>query len=84
MATTRISERGQVVIPKEIREQLGLERGQLLEVEESEGAILMRPRMMQTGSSPAGGWRAWRGALEGSGALEELEAEQRREVERTR
>ena len=48
MATTRISERGQVVIPKEIREQLGLERGQLLEVEESEGAILMRPRM-QTG-----------------------------------
>ena len=62
MATTRISERGQVVIPKEIREQLGLERDQVLEVEESDGAILMRPRT-QTGSSPPGGWRAWRGAL---------------------
>ena len=83
MATTRISERGQVVIPKEIREQLGLERGQVLEVEEWEGVILMRPRM-QTGGSPAGGWRAWRGALEGSGALEDLEAEHRREVERAR
>ena len=45
MTTTRISERGQVVIPKEIRGQLGLERGQVLEVEEWEGAILMRPRM---------------------------------------
>ena len=83
MTTTRISERGQVVIPKEIRERLGLERGQLLEVEESEGAILMRARM-QKGGSPTGGWRAWRGALEGSGTLEDLEAEHRREVERAR
>ena len=83
MPTTRVFERGQVVIPKSIRERLAIERGQVLEVEEAEGASVMRPR--RSSDSPlTGAWRNWRGVLKGSGALQDLEAEHRREIERER
>lgn len=81
MTTTRISERGQVVIPKPIRERLGLKRGQVLEVEEAEGAIVLRPQARSLTSGPRR-WQDWRGVLAGSGALQDLEAEHRREIER--
>lgn len=82
-ATTRISERGQVVIPKQIRDRLGLHRGQVLEVDVAGGAIRMRPR--KEGKQPASGdWRRWRGVLAGTGALQDLEAEHRREIRRGR
>ena len=81
MTTTRVSERGQVVIPKSIRERLGIQRGQVLEVTELEGAILMRPQKGRPASAP-GRWEDWRGVLAGSGALQDLEAEHRREIER--
>ena len=83
MPTTRVSERGQVVIPKSIRERLAIERGQVLDVQEAEGAIVMRPRR-RFDSPPTGAWRNWRGVLKGSGALQDLEAEHRREIERDR
>ena len=83
MVTTRISQRGQVVIPKPIRDRLGLEQGQVLEVTELDGAIMLRPH--RRGSGPPGkDWRRWRGVLAGTGALQELEAEHRREIERDR
>lgn len=83
MLTTRVSERGQVVIPKSIRERLGIERGQVLEVEEDHGTIRLRPRRSKA-APPAGDWRKWRGVLKGSRALQELEAEHRWEIERGR
>ena len=83
MPTTKVSERGQVVIPKAIRDRLGIGRGQLLEIEEIEGVILMRPRK-SAGSSRPRGWRGWGGVLRGSSALQDLEAEHRQEIKRER
>lgn len=44
MATTRLSSRGQVVLPKRIREKHQLEPGQEFEIVETEDGILLRPR----------------------------------------
>jgi AbrB family looped-hinge helix DNA binding protein len=43
MARTRLSTRGQVVLPKEIRDHLGLAEGAELEVEVREGVVVLRP-----------------------------------------
>ncbi len=37
---TRVSERGQITIPKAIRERLGIRPGQVLEVREQDGAVV--------------------------------------------
>ncbi len=37
---TRVSERGQITIPKAVRERLGIRPGQVLEVREQDGAIV--------------------------------------------
>ena len=37
---TRVSERGQITIPKKVRERLGIRPGQELEVREQDGAII--------------------------------------------
>lgn len=42
MGTTRIDQRGRVTIPKEIRERLGLDSGDELEVELDDGSIRLR------------------------------------------
>ena len=39
----RVKRKGQMTIPSEIREKLALEEGALLEVEERQGTILLRP-----------------------------------------
>ena len=83
MATTRVSERGQVVIPKAIRDRLGIKRGQVLDVEESDGAVLMRPKTRSQSGVPKR-WEDWGGILKGTGALQDLEAEHRREIRRGR
>lgn len=83
MVTTRVSQRGQVVIPKPIRDRLGIERGQLLDVQVAEGVILMRPQK-GVAFRPPGDWRGWGGVLKDSAALQDLEVEHRREVERDR
>ena len=41
--TTKLRKRGTIVLPKEIRDRLGIEEGTLLIVEEHEGAIVIRP-----------------------------------------
>lgn len=38
---TRVSERGQITIPKQVRERLGLRPGQVLEVREDEGRVVL-------------------------------------------
>jgi antitoxin PrlF len=37
---TRVSERGQITIPKKVRERLGIRAGQELEVREQDGMIV--------------------------------------------
>lgn len=37
-----VSEKGQVTIPKRLRDQLGIRAGQVLEFEEEEGRLLVR------------------------------------------
>lgn len=76
MITTRISSKGQVVIPREVREKLGLKEGEELEVRVLEDNSLVLKRI------ESGSWRRWRGALKGTDVLRELEREHREEIER--
>lgn len=39
----RVQERGQVTIPKEVRERLGLEKGDLVIFVETEGGVVIKP-----------------------------------------
>lgn len=43
-AQTRLSAKGQVVIPKDVRDRLGWTQGYDLEVVETAGGVLLRPR----------------------------------------
>jgi AbrB family looped-hinge helix DNA binding protein len=46
MSTTKITRNFQVSIPKAIRDQLRLEEGDLLEVEQRDGEIVMIPKRL--------------------------------------
>ena len=39
----KVGMRGQVVIPKKLRKKLNIERGVILEIEESEKGLLLKP-----------------------------------------
>lgn len=43
MTVTKLSTKGQVVLPKEIRETLGISSGTEFEVEVRDGVLLLRP-----------------------------------------
>lgn len=77
MIITRLSSKGQVVLPKNIREQLALKEGAELKVEVIKGKIVLEPLFFV----PEPGWHRWRGALKGSKVLEEHLAEHAIEVE---
>ena len=48
MAKTRITTKGQVTIPKEVRERLGLRAGDELEFVEEDGVFSLRKRLPPT------------------------------------
>lgn len=50
-ATTRVSAKGQVVIPKDVRDRLKLAVGDLLEVVERPDGVLLRKRAVKSGES---------------------------------
>ena len=51
MPIMKIMENGQVTIPKKIREELGLKKGDLVEAERKDGQILITPRRLMGGGA---------------------------------
>jgi AbrB family looped-hinge helix DNA binding protein len=43
LSQVRVKRKGQVTIPSELRSRLGINEGDILEVAEREGAIVLRP-----------------------------------------
>ena len=82
MATTTVSSKGQVVIPRAVREKYGLTPGTRLEVAESGEGLVLAPLRQARSSGRRAGWRALRGSAKGTSALKEHLAEHRREAKR--
>ncbi len=82
MATTTVSSKGQVVIPRALREKYRLTAGTRLEVAESDAGLLLAPLKRARSARRQAGWRALRGAAKGTAALKEHLAEHRREAKR--
>ena len=72
--TVKLSSKGQLVIPKPIREELGLKKGTRFHVDVTEGKIILEPET----TSPID---ALYGKYADSDMLADLEEEHRRELE---
>ena len=78
-AATRLTTKGQVVIPKTIRNSLGWKPGTALRVDVDGGAVTLRP--VTRGTAQA--WlEAVAGCVEQGDPIADLEAEHRAEIER--
>ncbi len=78
MSIVRLSSKGQLVLPKKIREHLGLKPGEELKVDIVGGRIILEP----VGPLSKTGWHRWRGVLRGEQALQEHLEDHRLEVAR--
>ncbi len=76
-----VGERGQIVIPKQIRERLGLEKGMVLEVETTidDNVIVLRPIRKKRKD-----WKDWIGAFEKEGLVKEYLKDKKSEKEKER
>ena len=79
MPTVTVSSKGQIVIPLEVRKELGLTEGEQLEVTANAHAIVLTRVRTRTARLT---WKSWRGKLAGTNALEELRKEHRKEARR--
>lgn len=82
MATTTVSSKGQVVIPRALRDKYRLTPGTRLEVAESDAGLVLTPQKQGRSSRRQAGWRTLRGSAKGTNALKEHLAEHRREAKR--
>jgi AbrB family looped-hinge helix DNA binding protein len=82
MAITTVSSKGQIVIPRALREKYRLTSGTRLEVAESSEGLVLAPLKQTRSSRHERGWRALRGAAKRTNALKEHLAEHRREAKR--
>lgn len=82
MATTTVSSKGQVVIPRALREKYRLTAGTRLEVAETDEGLVLSPAKPLRSPVRRVGWRSLRGCAKGTAALKEHLAEHRREAKR--
>lgn len=75
--TIRMSSRGRVVLPKPIRDRMGLGEGTDVAVSIHGKDVILRKIHPYA-------WRRWEGRLKGAPLLEDLAAERRRERKKTR
>jgi len=69
MPSSRISSKGQVTIPQEVREELGLRTGDRVDFVRAEGRIVLQPQ--RTGTNT---FRQYIGAFPALGTREEINA----------
>ncbi|HID63648.1 MAG TPA: AbrB/MazE/SpoVT family DNA-binding domain-containing protein [Anaerolineae bacterium] len=81
MPVVTLSSKGQIVLPKEIRQALGLRKGDRLRVTQEGDHIILTP-YVRVSSSEA--WRRWRGCLTGIQALQSHIAEHAEEIRHER
>ena len=82
VATTTVSSKGQVVIPRALREKYRLTSGTRLHVAESAEGLVLSPVQQAASSRRHTGWRTLRGSARGTNALKEHLADHRREAKR--
>jgi AbrB family looped-hinge helix DNA binding protein len=82
MATTTLSSKGQVVIPRHLREKHRLMSGMRLQISETGEGLILSPARRAKASPREAGWRALRGSAKGTNALKQHLAEHRREAKR--
>jgi AbrB family looped-hinge helix DNA binding protein len=75
MLKARISSRGQVALPKVVRDQLRLAEGSCLTVRVEGDAVILR-------KAEAESWREWEGRFKGSDLLGDLARARRKELAR--
>ena len=80
MSVVTLSNTGQVVLPQALRQALGLQQGDQLEVT-LDGNRLVLTRVTPV---PAQSWQRWRGRLAGTQALQAHVADHADEVRRER
>ena len=77
MLKARLSSRGQLALPKEVRDQLGLGEGVCLAVRVEGDEVILRKAV-------TGHWREWEGHFKGSDLLGDLARNRRKELARDR
>ncbi len=78
MPVVTLSSKGQIVIPREIRQTLGLRKGDRLYITQEGDRIVLTPYAEE---APSGAWQRWRGRLAGTQALQAHIAEHAEEVQ---
>ena len=73
MLKARVSSRGQLALPKEVRDQLGLAEGDHLTVRVEDDEVILRKVI-------SGNWREWEGRFKGSNLLGDLARSRREEL----
>ena len=82
MSTTTVSSKGQIVIPRRLREKHRLTPGVRLQVDETEAGLVLSPLKSARVPAQGAGWRSLRGSAKGTGALKAHVTEHRREAKR--
>jgi AbrB family looped-hinge helix DNA binding protein len=82
MATTTVSSKGQIVIPRHLREKHRLTSGVHLQISETDEGLVLSPMSRTRPSARQSGWRALRGSAKGTEALKQHLEEHRREAKR--
>lgn len=80
MAEVVVSSKGQIVLPKNIREEFGLKEGDRVSVKVEGDHVCIR----RTQSRAEHDWRRWRGRLKGTQAIGDHLAEHADEVKNER